>query len=82
MRETTQEVQLKDYKIRKGSFLVPFLLAVYCDEDVYNEAHAFNPWKWMDPRIRKNEIGELAKASRYFEAEQGSVQEQNMPVCK
>ncbi|CAM8995856.1 unnamed protein product [Rhodiola kirilowii] len=55
MRETTQELNADhvfiytDYTIPKGSFVVPFLSAVHCDEELYNGAHAFNPWRWMNP---------------------------------
>lgn len=37
-----------DYVIPKGCFVVPFLSAVHLDENVYNDALAFNPWRWMD----------------------------------
>ncbi|RYR15575.1 hypothetical protein Ahy_B04g072409 isoform C [Arachis hypogaea] len=30
-------------------YQVPFLLAVYLDENVYNGALNFNPWRWMEP---------------------------------
>ncbi|RYR15574.1 hypothetical protein Ahy_B04g072409 isoform D [Arachis hypogaea] len=33
----------------KRCFVVPFLLAVYLDENVYNGALNFNPWRWMEP---------------------------------
>uniref|UniRef100_A0A7N0V9Z0 Abietadienol/abietadienal oxidase n=1 Tax=Kalanchoe fedtschenkoi TaxID=63787 RepID=A0A7N0V9Z0_KALFE len=49
MRETTEEVQYKDYKIPKGSFVVPFLSAVHCDEGLYKRAQVFNPWRWTEP---------------------------------
>lgn len=43
-----------DYIIPKGCFVVPFLSAVHLDENVYNGALNFNPWRWMDP---ENQVG-------------------------
>lgn len=43
-----------DYVIPKGCFVVPFLSAVHLDENVYDGALNFNPWRWMDP---KNQVG-------------------------
>lgn len=45
---------LVDYVIPKGCVVVPFLSAVHLDENVYEGARAFNPWRWMDPQ---NEVG-------------------------
>jgi cytochrome P450 len=39
-----------DYVIPKGCFVVPFLSAVHLDENVYEGAQTFNPWRWMDPQ--------------------------------
>lgn len=30
--------------------MVPFLSAVHLDENVYEGALNFNPWRWMDPQ--------------------------------
>ncbi|PON53603.1 Cytochrome P450, E-class, group I [Trema orientale] len=49
MRETTEDVKYQDYVIPKGCFVVPFLSAVHLDENVFNGALSFNPWRWMDP---------------------------------
>ena len=38
-----------DYVIPKGCFVVPFLSAIHLDENVFNGALTFNPWRWMDP---------------------------------
>ncbi|ONI09574.1 hypothetical protein PRUPE_5G245500 [Prunus persica] len=48
MREAKEDVEYQDYIIPKGCFVVPFLSAVHLDENVYNEALTFNPWRWMD----------------------------------
>ncbi|KAF5944398.1 hypothetical protein HYC85_018475, partial [Camellia sinensis] len=37
------------YVIPKGCFVVPFLSAVHLDENLYEGAITFNPWRWMDP---------------------------------
>lgn len=43
-------VVFADYVIPKGCFVVPFLSAVHLDENVYEGAQTFNPWRWMDPQ--------------------------------
>lgn len=48
MRETTENVEYKDYVIPKGCFVVPFLSAVHLDENLYERAVCFNPWRWLD----------------------------------
>lgn len=50
MREAKEDVEYQDYIIPKGSFVVPFLSAVHQDENFYEEATNFNPWRWMDPQ--------------------------------
>ncbi|XP_062115231.1 abietadienol/abietadienal oxidase [Humulus lupulus] len=50
MREAIEDVKYQDYVIPKGCFVVPFLSAVHLDENVYNGALNFNPWRWMDPQ--------------------------------
>ena len=42
-------VELADYVIPKGCFVVPFLSAVHLDENIYKGALSFNPWRWMEP---------------------------------
>ncbi|CAL0322323.1 unnamed protein product [Lupinus luteus] len=49
MREAKQDIQYQDFVIPKGCFVVPFLSAVHLDENVYNAAQSFNPWRWMEP---------------------------------
>ncbi|KAF3448168.1 hypothetical protein FNV43_RR08879 [Rhamnella rubrinervis] len=49
MREAKEDVVYQDYVIPKGCFVVPFLSAVHLDENVYNGALTFNPWRWIDP---------------------------------
>ncbi|KAK6921329.1 Cytochrome P450 [Dillenia turbinata] len=49
MREAEDDVKYQDYVIPKGCFVVPFLSAVHLDENLYNGASSFNPWRWMDP---------------------------------
>ncbi|EXB23625.1 Abietadienol/abietadienal oxidase [Morus notabilis] len=49
MREAKEDVKYQDYIIPKGCFVVPFLSAVHLEENVYNGALNFNPWRWMDP---------------------------------
>ncbi|KAF3449130.1 hypothetical protein FNV43_RR09857 [Rhamnella rubrinervis] len=49
MREVKEDVVYQDYVIPKGCFVVPFLSAVHLDENVYNGALTFNPWRWIDP---------------------------------
>lgn len=49
MREAKQDVVYQDYVIPKGCFVVPFLSAVHLDENLYNGASTFNPWRWMEP---------------------------------
>ncbi|KAF5960395.1 hypothetical protein HYC85_001604 [Camellia sinensis] len=46
------------YVIPKGCFVVPFLSAVHLDENLYEGAITFNPWKWMDPlnQVRKEKL--------------------------
>lgn len=39
-----------DYVIPKGCFVVPFLSAVHLDENIYEKATTFNPWRWMEPQ--------------------------------
>lgn len=39
-----------DYVIPKGSFVVPFLSVVHQDENFYEGATTFNPFRWMDPK--------------------------------
>lgn len=48
---------MTEYTIPKGSFVIPFLSAVHCDENLYKGANAFNPWRWMDP---ENQVRTLA----------------------
>ncbi|KAK7852758.1 abietadienol/abietadienal oxidase [Quercus suber] len=50
MREAKEDVNYQDYIIPKGCFIVPFLSAVHLDENVYEGALTFNPWRWMDPQ--------------------------------
>ncbi|XP_075660569.1 abietadienol/abietadienal oxidase [Castanea sativa] len=50
MREAKEDVYYQDYIIPKGCFIVPFLSAVHLDENVYEGALTFNPWRWMDPQ--------------------------------
>lgn len=38
-----------DYVIPKGCFIVPFLSAVHLNENIYEDALTFNPWRWMIP---------------------------------
>ncbi|KAL1356236.1 hypothetical protein HN51_008235 [Arachis hypogaea] len=49
MREAKEDIQYQDFVIPKGCFVVPFLSAVHLDENVYNGALNFNPWRWMEP---------------------------------
>ncbi|KAF1886769.1 hypothetical protein Lal_00046006 [Lupinus albus] len=49
MREAKEDIQYQDFVIPKGCFVVPFLSAVHLDENVYNAALSFNPWRWMEP---------------------------------
>ncbi|KAI4374447.1 hypothetical protein MLD38_012440 [Melastoma candidum] len=53
MREATQEVTYEDYVIPKGCFVVPFLSAVHLDENIYDRALEFDPWRWMDPKNKE-----------------------------
>ncbi|CAK9328883.1 unnamed protein product [Citrullus colocynthis] len=48
MRETKEEIKYSDYVIPKGTFVVPFLCAVHLDENIYDGALTFNPWRWME----------------------------------
>ncbi|KAB1212983.1 Abietadienol/abietadienal oxidase [Morella rubra] len=50
LREAKEDVNYQDYVIPKGCVVVPFLSAVHLDENVYEGARAFNPWRWMDPQ--------------------------------
>ncbi|KAF7136112.1 hypothetical protein RHSIM_Rhsim08G0125700 [Rhododendron simsii] len=49
MREAKEDIQYQGYVVPKGCFVVPFLSAVHLDENLYEEARTFNPWRWMDP---------------------------------
>ncbi|XP_052117514.1 abietadienol/abietadienal oxidase isoform X2 [Arachis duranensis] len=49
MREAKEDIQYQDFVIPKECFVVPFLSAVHLDENVYNGALNFNPWRWMEP---------------------------------
>ncbi|BBG96373.1 Cytochrome P450 superfamily protein, partial [Prunus dulcis] len=75
MREAKEDVEYQDYIIPKGCFVVPFLSAVHLDENVYNEALTFNPWRWMDLENQEKEIGEVAHFLHPSEEEPDSVQE-------
>ncbi|KAF5951066.1 hypothetical protein HYC85_013059 [Camellia sinensis] len=46
------------YVIPKGCFVVPFLSAVHLDENLYEGAITFNPWRWMDllNQVRKEKL--------------------------
>ncbi|XAR48284.1 Abieta-7,13-dien-18-ol hydroxylase [Bertholletia excelsa] len=48
MREAKKDVEYQGYLIPKGCFVVPFLSAVHLDENIYEGALTFNPWRWMD----------------------------------
>ncbi|XP_076942303.1 abietadienol/abietadienal oxidase-like isoform X5 [Bidens hawaiensis] len=50
MREAKEDVEYQDYVIPKGSFVVPFLSVVHQDENFYEGATTFNPFRWMDPK--------------------------------
>ncbi|KAH7550590.1 hypothetical protein ACOSP7_023992 [Xanthoceras sorbifolium] len=50
MREAKEDVTYQDYVIPKGCFVVPFLSAVHLDENLYQDALTFHPWRWMDPQ--------------------------------
>lgn len=41
-------IVMADYVIPKGCFVVPFLSAVHLDENLYERAVCFNPWRWLD----------------------------------
>ncbi|KAL7160702.1 hypothetical protein ACSBR2_041379 [Camellia fascicularis] len=49
MREAKEHIEYQGYVIPKGCFVVPFLSAVHLDENLYEGAITFNPWRWMDP---------------------------------
>ncbi|CAI0400003.1 unnamed protein product [Linum tenue] len=49
-REAIEDVAYEDYIIPKGCLVVPFLAAVHLDENLYEGAVNFNPWRWMDPQ--------------------------------
>ncbi|XP_024174783.1 abietadienol/abietadienal oxidase isoform X2 [Rosa chinensis] len=63
LREAKEDVEYQDYVIPKGCFVVPFLSAVHLDENVYNEALAFSPWRWMDS---ENQEKRNWRSSLYF----------------
>ncbi|KAK9925633.1 hypothetical protein M0R45_022904 [Rubus argutus] len=63
MREAKEDVEYEDYVIPKGCFVVPFLSAVHLDENVYNDALTFNPWRWMDS---ENQEKRNWRSSLYF----------------
>ncbi|XP_016902261.2 abietadienol/abietadienal oxidase [Cucumis melo] len=63
MRETKEEIKYSDYVIPKGTFVVPFLSAVHLDENIYDEALTFNPWRWMQ---LQNQEKRNWKSSPYF----------------
>ncbi|KAM7269234.1 hypothetical protein ACFE04_024731 [Oxalis oulophora] len=48
MREAKQDVIYEDYVIPRGCFVVPFLSAVHLNENIYNDALTFNPWRWLE----------------------------------
>lgn len=52
-----------DYTIPKGSFVVPFLSAVHLNEDVYENALSFDPWRWTRP---ENQEKRNWRSSPYF----------------
>ncbi|XP_061342981.1 abietadienol/abietadienal oxidase [Gastrolobium bilobum] len=54
MREAKKDIHYQDFVIPKGCFIVPFLSAVHLDENVYNGALNFNPWRWMEPENEEN----------------------------
>lgn len=63
MREAKEDVNYQEYIIPKGCFIVPFLSAVHLDENVYEGALTFNPWRWMDPQ---NEEKRNWRSSPFF----------------
>ncbi|KAG6627171.1 hypothetical protein CIPAW_15G108000 [Carya illinoinensis] len=50
LREAKEDVTYQDYVIPKGCSVVPFLSAIHLDENVYEGALTFNPWRWMNPQ--------------------------------
>ncbi|XP_038875678.1 abietadienol/abietadienal oxidase [Benincasa hispida] len=63
MRETKEEIKYSDYVIPKGTFVVPFLSAVHLNENIYEGALTFNPWRWME---LKNQEMRNWKSSPFF----------------
>lgn len=46
MRKAVKEVQVKGHLIPEGWCVFTYFRSVHLDEEFYNEAYKFNPWRW------------------------------------
>ena len=55
LRKTSEEIELKGYKLPKGSELLLSLFAMHHDASVYPEPHAFKPERWLEKEVPLDE---------------------------
>lgn len=48
IRKALVDVPIKDFVIPKGWAVFPLFRGVHLDEDIYPDAHKFNPWRWKE----------------------------------
>lgn len=46
MRKAVKEVQVKGHLIPEGWCVFTYFRSVHLDEEFYDEAYKFNPWRW------------------------------------
>lgn len=46
MRRAMKDVEIKGYLIPKGWVVLTYFRSVHLDENLYEEPHEFNPWRW------------------------------------
>ncbi|WOK97006.1 Cytochrome P450 [Canna indica] len=46
MRKAMKDVEIKGHLIPKGWCVFAYFRSVHLDEDLYQEAYKFNPWRW------------------------------------
>eukprot|EP00252_Welwitschia_mirabilis_P006379 TRINITY_DN1723_c0_g1_i2.p1 TRINITY_DN1723_c0_g1~~TRINITY_DN1723_c0_g1_i2.p1 ORF type:complete len:149 (-),score=13.34 TRINITY_DN1723_c0_g1_i2:344-790(-) len=51
-RKSLTDIEIKGYTIPQGWLVFPCFRAVHLDQDLYEDARTFNPWRWQ-----KNNLG-------------------------
>jgi len=47
MRKAMKDVEIKGYVIPKGWCVLAYFRSVHLDENLYDEPHQFDPWRWQ-----------------------------------